>query len=197
MLPDYVKCRNVIMEILLKRFENVSGRYLGAFNFKKYRIFEGKQIVSKMEDGTIIKTDIKKISGEVKILNEDVKSGNFNKALDYVDQMAKDKALQQSKIVIEEFIKITTQTGQVTDNDGRPFDAEIFFKALEGIQFDFHEDGGFDHPQFVFPPQMEQRAKAVLTDIEKDPLYKKRYDELIERKRQEWRDREASRKLVG
>jgi hypothetical protein len=46
-------------------------------------------------------------------------------------------------------------------------------------------------------PANVERGKAVFEQIEADSVLRKRYEEIMERKRLEWRDREASRKLVG
>ncbi|MFH1893307.1 MAG: hypothetical protein ABIK83_11575 [Candidatus Zixiibacteriota bacterium] len=46
-------------------------------------------------------------------------------------------------------------------------------------------------------PAMADKVKSVLEELENDPDYQKKYEELMERKRIEFRDREASRKLVG
>ena len=197
MLPDFTKAREQAMKILLARFNYISGRYLGKLDFKKYRIFEGKLILTIMDDGKIIKTEVQKLSGEIQILNDDVKSGNIQKAYGYIDKMAIDKAEKQISMAIKELIRITTETGQVTDNKGKPFDSELFFKALEGIDIDFKEDGTFDSLTFLIPPEITERVNQVLKELESNPDHKIRYDAIIERKRLEWRDRETSRKLVG
>jgi hypothetical protein len=49
----------------------------------------------------------------------------------------------------------------------------------------------------VMSPNLQSKAMAALEQLENDPKYAKRYKEIIDKKRLEWRDREAARKLVG
>jgi hypothetical protein len=196
-LPDFVQAREKYMQILMDRFEKVSSRHMGPMDFKKYKIFEGRRITSVMANGQKFVSKVQKISGDIQILNEDIKSGNIPKAFEYIDKMAIQKAEKESQLLFEEITRITTEAGQVSDNKGKPFDAEIFFMAIQKMQISFKADNTMEKISFVFPPQWEQRVNEVMTELENNPLMKKRYDELIERKRQEWRDREASRKLVG
>jgi len=197
MLPDFVKARDQFMKMVLDKFEKLTCQYMGPFDFPKNRIFEGRQLVSVMKNGQVFKTSLAKISGEINILNNDVKTGNIAKVLEYIDQMALDRAQKQTGITVEEFKRVTSPTGQMTDYGGRPFDADAFFTLIEKVEIDFKKDGSVKHLRFVYTPELDKRVKEVLAELESNPEYKKRYKEIIDKKRQEWNDREASRKLVG
>ena len=51
-------------------------------------------------------------------------------------------------------------------------------------------------PQLVVSPQMGATLREKIPEWEKDLEHKKKFDELIEKKRKEWNDRESHRKLV-
>ena len=80
---------------------------------------------------------------------------------------------------------------------GKPLDHEAVFAMLESLDLDFDKAGNFDNLSIVVPPMLLPRAKYVLEQINSDKELRNRYLEIIERKRSEWRDREADRKLVG
>jgi asparagine synthetase B (glutamine-hydrolysing) len=46
-------------------------------------------------------------------------------------------------------------------------------------------------------PAQEEDVKAMIRRLETEPELKKRYDAIMMKKREEWRAREADRKLVG
>jgi hypothetical protein len=89
------------------------------------------------------------------------------------------------------------EAGQVVDAQGKPLDAELIFQVIESVQIDFDDDGNQHSFSFAVGPELYARLQAELQKIADDPVLKQRYDEIMNRKRMEWRDREAARKLVG
>lgn len=68
---------------------------------------------------------------------------------------------------------------------------------LETIQLEFYPDGRLHELHVIGGLFTPERLKAVEQEFESNPELQKRYDELMARKREEWRAREADRKLVG
>ena len=68
---------------------------------------------------------------------------------------------------------------------------------LEKIQRDFDENGTPSELSVVVAPGMRDQVERVLQQLQLDPATKLRHDEILEKQRGEWRDREAARKLVG
>ena len=58
------------------------------------------------------------------------------------------------------------------------------------------DDDGKEQIQVICGPDAVPALKEAYSRLEADPVLKQQYDELIESKRKEWRDREANRKLV-
>ena len=65
------------------------------------------------------------------------------------------------------------------------------------MQLEFDENGDPKGLTVVIPPSMEERAKETMEMFHQDPELSGRWQELMDKKRKEWRDREAARKLVG
>ena len=86
---------------------------------------------------------------------------------------------------------------QNVDAKGKKLDAELILKMLETIQLEFYPDGRPHALHVVGGLFTPERLKAVDEEFQSNPELQKRRDELMARKREEWRAREADRKLVG
>ncbi len=127
----------------------------------------------------------------------DIQSDDPTRIMKHLDQMANDIAQAQMKAFFEQLGKMCAETGQTFDCGGQVLTAESLFQMMENMFINFDEDGKAHELTFVFGPQMAGRVKEILESLETDPDLKKQHDELMERKRMQWRDKEASRKLVG
>ena len=113
-----------------------------------------------------------------------------------LEKVAKELSSQQSKMVLEHVNQITAKTGNIVDAGGRPINPDLLLQMLERIEIDFGEDGQPRLPTLVVSPENYEKLREKMLEWEKDEHYKRKFDELIERKRQEWHDRESHRKLV-
>ena len=68
---------------------------------------------------------------------------------------------------------------------------------LEKVQIDFDEKDNPIKPGFFVDPNTGQKILEILKTIEDTPELLKKHDEIIEKKRIEYHDRESHRKLVG
>jgi len=80
---------------------------------------------------------------------------------------------------------------------GKPITAELILDALDKVLVDFDADGQPQWPTIVVHPSLSDRLKAEDARFGSEPALAQRFAEIIERKREEWRAREASRVLVG
>ena len=74
---------------------------------------------------------------------------------------------------------------------------EHIFEMLEKVQIDFDEKDNPIKPGFWADPNTGQKILEILKTIEDTPELLKKHDEIIEKKRIEYHDRESHRKLVG
>ena len=65
------------------------------------------------------------------------------------------------------------------------------------MEVDFDEDGNPKMPTIVASPKMASQFEQLDGEFDADPDVRRRYEELIEKKRQQFLTREADRKLVG
>lgn len=112
-----------------------------------------------------------------------------------IPEVAKEFVKERSKLVFEKMEEVTQKTGNVV-NANSPITPQIILDALEKIQFDFDEYGNPILPSLILHPDQYERIKDEIPKWESDEGLRKRHRELIEKKRQEWIDRENNRKLV-
>jgi len=148
-------------------------------------------------DGSIEDSDLKKASGEMVLALEEIPRLSIEQRLIKLNDMADQMARQISGHLFESLNATLDKANQVVNRKGKPLDAEAVFELLEKIQLDFDKTGRHDQLSIVIPPALESRAKQVFEQIDSDPILRKRHEEIIMQKRLEWRDREATRKLVG
>ena len=113
------------------------------------------------------------------------------------DEAAREMARQISTQAFATITEIVDKVGNVVDGGGKPLSPESFLELLSKMQLEFDENGNPKGLTVVIPPSMEERAKETMEMYHQDPELSGRWQELMDKKRKEWRDREAARKLVG
>jgi hypothetical protein len=73
---------------------------------------------------------------------------------------------------------------------------EQILEVWEKMEIDFDGDGKPRWPTIVLQPDAQAEIRAKLPKWHEDPEFRKKWEELIERKRKEFDEREARRRLV-
>jgi hypothetical protein len=107
--------------------------------------------------------------------------------LDAATQMA----IGQMAMITKTLDEVTERTGNVVDGEGRPFDEEKFIDAMEKMEHAFDERGNWKIPS-MFGGGAEANAEGI-----RKAFASQRLKIVIDRKRDEFRRREAARILVG
>lgn len=76
--------------------------------------------------------------------------------------------------------QVTDFTGNVVDGKGKGLSHEMLIEMLEKIHIDFDQDGNPLLPSIVIHPDMAKNFEKLKAD---EDLYKSRFDEIINRKR--------------
>jgi hypothetical protein len=107
-----------------------------------------------------------------------------------LDEIAADMARQASVQFYSRLAEDSEKVGNAFNAGGKPISQELALQMLERVEWT---------PQSVFlahPTTAEAMGKQW-REWEKDRAFMKKYNELMSRKKEEWRDRESNRKLVG
>jgi hypothetical protein len=198
MLPDLPTLKSDLQEVLDDRLRKRAHGRMGVFSdVPRVFVHEGNRLRTIRADGSFEDTEFKQASAEMEIKRSDVPTLTAEARLAMIDKMADDMAAKVSKGMFESLNATLEGTGQTVDNRGKPLSHEVFFEVLEKLDMDFDQSGQPTGLQLVVGPDMVPTLKRLQEQFESDPELQRRHRELLDRKRMEWRAREAARKLVG
>ncbi|HET9366357.1 MAG TPA: hypothetical protein VFP71_15230, partial [Candidatus Angelobacter sp.] len=113
-----------------------------------------------------------------------------------IDQIADDIARQTSQKSFKKLDEVLDEAGTGIDAKGQPITPELYLQGLERMEVSFDPDTLEPTFSIVIHPAMMPAMEKLKDQMENNPEYKKQYDALMARKREEWLDRESRRKLV-
>lgn len=194
MLPDFLKTKEKLKKMLDSEMEKAQFRHLGPFaDTPKSNIFEGDEIILIRADGSHEEINMEKVEGKIEVKLDEAEEMTPEKVLDKIDTVAREMAQQIAKTAYEVMSEAAEEIGNVTSADGESLSIDLLLKGLEKMHLSFDEEGQPSGLRLVAHPNMSFELEKIYSQIESHP----RYQELMERKREEWRVRENNRKLVG
>jgi len=198
MLPDLPSLKSKLREAYVGYVSRRAHSQIGIFNeVPKQIVHEGESMRVLRPDGTSDDTPMMRAQAELQIREEEAQTLTHEQRMkilnDLADQMARDMSTKLFSSLSESLDK----AGQSVDNRGKPLDAEAILKMFEKMQFDFDEQGRPIMPTLSVGPDVYGAAQAAFEQLTNDPVWRSRLANLMAQKRADWRDREASRKLVG
>ncbi len=196
MLPDFPKIKERFVEATNRYLQNLIRQEPLLSQIREERHFEGNKMSSKTENGELDQSSYKEISGKFSIKREDIIDKGPMAFVENIQNIAEEIKKQKAKLMFDKLNEITDKTGNVVNGKGQPFTPDLFMEMLNKIWVDFDDQGNPYLPTIVVSPEMGAKLKEKLPEWEANPEYKKKFEELIKRKRKEWNDRESHRKLV-
>lgn len=198
MLPDLPNLKSEIQKILdlyLAKQINIRLGFIG--ESPKQIIHEGNRTRVIREDGSVEETELQMASAEITLNIDDIPFFTPEKRLSMINETADKMAKNMSTMLLESLQGTLEKAGRVIDQKGKPLDADAIFSLFEFTQIDFDRAGMHVPFSLVLSPELFEKAAQTLERIKSDPKLRERYEEIMLKKRMEWLDREAARKLVG
>lgn len=198
MLPDFIDLKRDFSKAAMSHLDK-HRRSASTFlsEIRSRRLFEGGSNSIKRPGESEETTKMMKGSAELSISAEDMHKMSveelFRRQEALIDQLVE----QQTKYVIEVMNETTAKTGNIVDGLGQGLSPELLLKTFEKIEISFSGDGKPSMPTIVIHPSQEAQAKLAQEQLFEDPIYRRQFIELIEKKRKDWFAREADRILVG
>ena len=189
--PELEEKLNGLVEQALNNVISNSSSLLN--NITRSRYFEGNKSLIRQPSGKEEEIEKKHFSEGTEIPVEKILYGSIENIFEHYEQAAVAVVYEQEKFLFESIERIVQNTGNAVDAKGQPLSPETILQLMEMVEINFTEDGKSMTSSFACPPSLSEKLQQLLEDLEKT----KEYKELIERKRNEWRDREANRTLVG
>ncbi len=194
MLIDYPSIKQRIEELINERMRRALLHPL--FDSGGMRLAnEGNRFSVAGDHGWKHEGEFKEAEALLEVNLEEYESLTFNDLLERVDRATAELLAKKSKMMFESLDKITRETGNVIDARGAAT-PEHLFAMIEKVDMSFDSKG---QPQMALVAGTEACKKLVevIQKIETDPVLKQRMDLLMQRKKDDWSDRESSRALVG
>jgi hypothetical protein len=197
MIPDFPEEKERIMKVWNNYLERKHDELLGNFGkMPKYRNHEGHRWLLNRSDGSEDENQYHDIEGVFTINCRDVPNLTSDKIIEILDRVADDMARQTFQGVLSDIIRVTNQVGNSINANGEPFSQELYLMSLERMSFSFDENEKWIPPTLFLSPEMYAKYQASINSWGNDPKFLVKLNDIITRKKEEWLDRENSRKLV-
>lgn len=159
---------------------------------------EGDRFTYETVDGSVVTKDFKTFSATVRLPTGLSSSETSEEFMTQTAEAAKTMAAQSEGLLFSTLHEITAETGNVLHAEGRPFEPGMIWDMIEKCDVNFDEKTGEPQlPAFVVHPDMMKSIAAKFPEWEADPKLQARRSAVLRQKKEEWRDRESRRKLVG
>lgn len=198
MLPDLPELKaNLLSVFMIYLQRQVRSRMPGLNEAPQHVLHEGARMRIVRANGEVETTELKRASSEFSIGKDEAATMTPQQRMEKLNLLAEDMARQISQHAFASINETLDAAGQVVDQKGRPIDAQGILAMLEKIQLEFGEDGHVKNLTIVTGSELHAHLPGVFKQLQTDLDLKAKYDALLLRKWVAWRDREASRKLVG
>lgn len=199
MLPDFARVKEKRRRRFIRMVNHETEKLTPLLNHvRTVRQHEGRRLEYETVDGVQDAVDYEnRISSALRIQRDDFANMDEGRYLSKAQEMAKELAPQAMRHFFGIMDHWTAQAGTVTDAGGQPFDPMMLIESLEKVDIDFDERSQPQLPTLVANPTDQPAFERKLAEAEKSPEFQRRWNELMQTKLAEYRDREADRKLVG
>jgi hypothetical protein len=196
MLPDFPETKRLFSRFFLT-YMRQRLRQVSPFGMLETRhIHEGRRMRVTRSDDTQSESDVVQQSVGFEIRVDEIESLTLEKVIEKYNAVVNEMAGQQANF-IRERMSAEIPESQSLDALGKRLDAQMVIDMLDKMQVEFYPDGT-PHEIFVDGPLLTRERMAEIDKEFKDnPELKRRFDEMMAKKKGEWLAREADRKLVG
>jgi hypothetical protein len=197
MLPDWPRPKWTIYKFMNRIMQERAHAMSIANMVSQKPVFEGHANSIRRADGVVETADFHSATGEATIPVDAIKSGDIHKVMAALLPVSDQVGASMAKSMFDTIEAGVRSVGNEIDAGGKPMTAEVILEMFERIMVDFDENGQPKWPTVVHHPSQNARLLTELTRLEADPVLAQRFADITDRKREEWRAREAGRILVG
>jgi hypothetical protein len=198
-LPDYPKVKADLAARLNEFVKKRVDHYLGPLRgIPQVRLFEGDGGRSlTREDGETETGEAVEMRAPLSVASDELPTLTMDALLSKLDEVAKEMARQMAESAYQAVSDAVEKVGNVVDAGGGTLTAELLLESLSAIHIEFRPDGTAQMPEMHIGQSQAEAVRLAIMELETKPKLKQKFAELMEAKWEEWRAREASRKLVG
>jgi len=196
MLPDFPKSKRELekqLRIRMRKFVETHSPLMALA--QPVTQHEGREYSYEQVGFGIISEGYQQAQAKIEIKFGEIPDLVGEKLLAKVDQAAGEIARQMAQFGYAKLDEAITKGGNKIDAQGQPFSQSMYLQMIERMEMGFDKRGKPTHT-FITHPDMAKAIMAKMGEWEKDDAFQRKYKELMQRKREEFRDRESNRKLV-
>ena len=198
MLPDCFQVKNELRQKLDIAFRQMVNGYLGIVaEAPRSIIHEGRRTAIVRDSGAVDETQLLQASAGFEIRPDEVPNMTAAILQGRMEKAAQEMAKQMSEHFFKSISDSVEKIGNTVDGKGQGFTPELIFAVLEKIWIDFDPQGNPRMPTLTINPAQGPQVQRAFQSIDSNPELSARFAQLMDQKREEWRAREATRKLVG
>lgn len=196
MLPDFPETKRLFSRFF-QTYMRLKIREISPYSAVQTRyLHEGRAMKITRADQSESASGLEQLSAYIEVKSDEIENLTFDRAIEKHEAMIADLVRKQTRFIRERMTSEIPES-QTLDAKGRKFEGQVVIDLLEKMQIDFYPDGT-PHKIFVDGPFFTPERMAVVDkEFESDPELKRKFEEMMAKKKEEWRDREADRKLVG
>lgn len=196
MLPDFSETKRLFGNFF-QAYMRVRVHQISPFGMIRTRhVHEGRRMQVTRSDESRSESQVVQQSVGIEVKLEEIESLTFERVIEKYNTLIARMASQQANFIRSRMSAEIPESNSV-DGRGRKFDAQMVIEMKEKMQMEFYPDGT-PHEIFVDGPTFTaERVAAIEKEFNDNPELKKKHDDVMAKKKEEWSAREADRKLVG
>jgi hypothetical protein len=196
MLPDFPETKQ-LFEKMFRTYMRRKSRMISPLREVQTRMLhEGKGMRIVRADKSATDSGTKVLSSQIEIKAEDCENLTIQKVIELHDQMILDMVRQQIGMTMEQLDRDIPDSQKVSAK-GKPVDARMIIEMYNAIELEFNPDGTPHKLQLLGGLMTAERLQAIDDEFRNSPELQRELESVIQKKRENWRARETSRKLVG
>jgi hypothetical protein len=163
---------------------------------KAHVVHEGKSTAIRRSPTEIELTKLIQATVETRMMHDEIESIDLAYILSKAEEISADFERQISAHLFKTLEEVTDQTGLKKDARGQRLTNDMLIELFSMMQINFERSQGGDF-LIVAAPGMEATFKKLEREMTENPEIKAKWNAMMERKRNEFREREINRNLVG
>jgi hypothetical protein len=195
-LPDYPETKALFSKFFQTRMRRMTRALSPLGTVDARPIHEGRELQVSRSDNTYSKSKATTISTLSSISIEAIRHLTFKQAIEHHDNLIREMVVKQAGFFAER-LAADLPASQSVQATGRSLTAELILELFEKMEMEFNADGTAQSLNVMGGLFTPERLKEVEEEIRKSHDLAVKFETLFQKKRAAWRDREASRKLVG
>jgi len=191
--PQITSAWNELFESMMHRHIKQAGQMSSVI--PSIPLFEGEKFgVAKGEVPE--PENLQEVSATLVLENQIVRTTNLFEFKRKLRDFANDMVASVERGFVSTLERQLSEAGQSVNFKGEPFTWEAYVQVLEKMPLQFDLLGRWVPPTIVLHPEQWPHVQRVIADAERDSEKMRQIRDLLMRKKAEFDDREASRKLV-